>query len=194
MQATGVDMALDANGNAFLAYDGGTQFGVARVLASFTNRPARADLRAKMGSQNVSALRVVRHPTLDVALVELASPLAMSGNATTFEFQGFHTGTPSSLIGAKLVCYGYGWGASDGSGVGTLRTATLETLRATATEIELMTNSKLQMLAPGDSGGPCYYNTGTRWLLASVTSYGNQSTIHNLHTSAFATWANAVRN
>ena len=137
MQAVGVDLALDANGNAFLAYDGGAQFGVARVLASFTNRPARADLRAKMGSQNVAALRVVRHPTLDVALVELASPLAMSGNSTTFEFQGFHTALPSSLVGKSLVCYGYGIVATDNSGVGTLRTATLETIEATATEIEL---------------------------------------------------------
>ena len=50
------------------------------------------------------------------------------------------------------------------------------------------------MLASGDSGGPCYYNSGKAWYLASVTSWGNQSTIHNLHTSTFASWANAVRN
>ena len=194
MQAVAVDLALDANNNVFVAYDGGTQFGVARVLASFTSRPAPSDMRATMGSQSAAALRVYRHPTLDVALVELATPLAMSGNATTFEFQGFHTGTPSSLVGKTLHCYGYGWGANDGSGSGTLRSAKLETVRATSTEIELGLNDRDQMLSHGDSGGPCYYNSGTRWYLASVTSYGSAASIHNLHTSAFASWANAIRN
>jgi hypothetical protein len=109
-----------------------------------------------MGSQSTVAKWVVRHPTLDIALVKLQKPLAMNGLTYGHRFELEPT-PASELIGETAQCYGYGRFTFQGGG-GTLRTAELEIIDAPTNEIKFGRNDDGQAHWRGDSGSSCLYN------------------------------------
>jgi uncharacterized delta-60 repeat protein len=198
-EAMATGLAIDPSGNLFVSFalDGLSStegaFGAVHLFQEFGNVPAWAGLSVTMGSQTAGTERVFRHATLDVALVKLSAPLAMNGATTGYQFQGFHTGAPSTLVGKTLDCYGYGWSTTAGAGFGTLRNAKLKVTSSSSDAYVLAANAKGQIVYRGDSGGPCFYDNGTRWVVAGVTSFGNDSSATQLAASAFAAWASLVR-
>ncbi len=110
-------------------------------------------------SANVSnwatATQIFRHPTLDVALVELdQSVLDANGSVLTMPVW---SGTSAGLDGQTIYCQGYGVNdVQNLSGFGTLRGATFTVSQGSPGSFVLDPNSAGDYLAPGDSGAPCF--------------------------------------
>jgi uncharacterized delta-60 repeat protein len=202
--ARGNALALDRTGHAFVVGDAvvgtGTQIGVAAFLLDHLSVRAWPELTATMGSQKVSSLWVYRHPSLDVALISLAAPLSISGNSTTWQFGGFYGDSVASLQGKTALCAGYGnTDKASTTGFGTLRTANLPITDTSSTEITLLPNSREQIIANGDSGGPCYAKDATgAYKLAGVASWislsgGEIETGHDVAAPSFSAWVKSMR-
>lgn len=194
--ADGVDLAVDAGANVLVLSDVMGPFsmaGVSRIIGAHLDRAASPDLVAIMGSQERAATRVVRHPSLDVALVKLAAPMQMGLSTTGYVSNPLYNQAPSTLLGKTLDCYGYGVSSYDGSGSGVLRTADLKVIETMYNEIRTGVNSRGQALNHGDSGGPCFYNDGKSWWIAGVTSHGTDTTADSIAASAVASWVNTIK-
>ena len=94
--------------------------------------------------------------SLDVALLLLDSPASVNGYTPMSSY--------SPQIGDSLFCAGYGNGGSAG-GPGVLRSATVTVSNDVSNNAPsnpnvfvVNSNSRGQIQAPGDSGGPCFYN------------------------------------
>jgi hypothetical protein len=112
---------------------------------------------ARMGSQSRRVKRVVKHPHLDAALVQLDMPMRMDDSTTGYEMELYH-GDASAIEGTRVNCYGYGFNTFT-SGFGTLRTADLEVAKVGSTGIiRLEPNANGQIPWEGDSGSSCIYN------------------------------------
>lgn len=128
-----------------------------------------------MGSQSTTSSRIVRHPTRDVVLVRLASPMRMGGSTTGYSM-GIYHGDSEDLVDTRADCYGYGRDEY-GGGFGTLRTARLRIDRVEDSgRIRFVPNADGQIQWKGDSGGSCVHTTasGTR-LLTGVNASCNHT-------------------
>jgi hypothetical protein len=135
---------------------------------------------ASMGLAATAGFEVVRHPTLDVAMVRLASPFAMrvaGGTSTTAFERGLVRSAPVALWGRAVQCFGFGIDNIVGadSGAGTLRTASgMPIVAAFGAELLIEPNAAGQIAAPGDSGGPCLLaDSSGRQVVAGVVSVGH---------------------
>lgn len=137
-------------------------------------------------------------PSLDIALVKLATPMRLNGRTTGYELHGFDTSAPSTFVGTTMECCGYGKNTYDG-GFGTLRAGSLDVASATFDEYRLMANESDQITYRGDWGGPCYSTTGGQWRVSGITSWGNITTsidttqTNNVAAARFASWVQSTR-
>jgi hypothetical protein len=130
---------------------------------------------ATMGSQTSGGVYAVTHPSLDFALLRLATPFRMQGSTTGYRVP-LYTDPTSSLTGKTLRCLGYGCNVYDPSkdictgSDGTLRQAFLPVQTAPVDDYSFSTgtNAKGQGFAPGDSGCGCSLQTAQGWALAGV--------------------------
>jgi hypothetical protein len=132
----------------------------------------------QMGSQFSGVNHVVNHPTRDVTIAHLQSPMLMNGSTTTY-VRPLRT-TPLA-VGDTAQCYGYGLNTFD-SGSGTLRTATLRVGSVSETEYVFDRNESGQVQWKGDSGGTCVDGSGRAVSVASYCWYNGTS--HEVYSCA----------
>jgi hypothetical protein len=145
-----------------------------------------------------SADQVFLHPTLDVALVHLASSITNAGGHVLHT--PLYTGTSVSLMGKKVYCQGYGVSDAARSTYGTLRSALLDVNGASSGWVALAQNASGQLLAPGDSGTGCFLFGPTETLLwplrfnalVAVDSVGFPGGTTGVGADGFASWASGV--
>ncbi|MFC1643070.1 trypsin-like serine protease [Myxococcota bacterium] len=85
------------------------------------------ELPSTINPQAIQTSKIVKHPSLDVALVKLASPMSIPNSLlaswTTSEYsKSISSETTSSIAGLRAICAGYGNDTFEG-GQGTLRWA-----------------------------------------------------------------------
>ena len=96
--------------------------------------------------------------TVDVAMVQLGEDAPYSAGLSA---------SPTVAVGTTLACYGYGWWATNGSGLGSLWYADESVARTSGDPVPgglvfdtrrytINKNNSGQIFAPGDSGGPCF--------------------------------------
>ncbi len=121
--------------------------------------------------------RVAVLSTQDIALVHFPDGVLPSLS------NGMYGGSDQSLVGQTLRCYGYGWSDPVEYLGGDLRTADLTvtetgyyTCGLFSTEYcypshgyWLTRNSLGQIMAPGDSGGPCFIDYGATRYITGIT-------------------------
>ncbi len=119
--------------------------------------PAPSGTIIRLGAQAIPAAEVIRHPTLDAALVRASSALMIGSPPITGFDRGLWRGTAASLVGRLTQCVGYGLNDIDGPDVGggTIRTAALPIDRLDGPHLVLLPSIRGQILAPGDSGSSC---------------------------------------
>jgi Trypsin-like peptidase domain len=102
-----------------------------------------------------TGVNVYRHPTLDVALIQLGGAITdPSGGVLTTPI---YTGADTSLIGHSLYCQGYGVNEEPAeSGFGTLRSMSFTVQYAGVGWFDFFPASGGPYLAPGDSGAGCF--------------------------------------
>jgi hypothetical protein len=126
--------------------------------------------------QSVMSDRVHVVPGADVAMIHLATPFTVNGSTTGF-MQSVEARAPSDYVGTTLRCYGQGAHGfiPTGGGLfdGRYRWAALTVESASATALRILPNSSAQILAFGDSGGPCFVTRGTTTSLVSLTRGGD---------------------
>lgn len=123
---------------------------------------------------NAAPDNVVQVGYQDVGMVQL-------GEAVGTYSAGTNT-SPTVYVGQSLKCYGYGFYATNGAGLGTLTWAS-EGVASTMGEpvsggwlpdyrrYKINVNAQSQIQAPGDSGGPCFdLWTGTQTGVQSTTN------------------------
>ena len=107
--------------------------------------------------------RIVGHddPDMDIALVRLQRTQFVNGS-NNLNFERLWFGSRENLVPRPVTCYGYGRNTASG-GSGTLRKGTMST-RVDGTEwingFIVDPNFDGQILLAGDSGGPCFFDTG----------------------------------
>lgn len=147
---------------------------------------------AQMGSQSRLVIQVIDHPSLDVTLAHLQSPLSMGSSLNSY-VRPLRT-TPLAVSEA-VQCYGYGRNTFN-SGAGTLRTAALNLSSLTATEYNFDRNGSNQVQWKGDSGGPCIDSEGNAVSVTSYCWYGDNAVYSCavVRSDVFASWANDYTN
>jgi len=108
-----------------------------------------------------TGVAIYRHPTLDVALVELDGSIYSPGGQLVTT--PIYTGAGTSLVGKSIYCQGYGVSvAPPGNDYGTLRSMSFLVQWAGAGWVDYLPPSGAPVLAPGDSGSSCFlYPPGT---------------------------------
>lgn len=164
---------------------------VTAAHCDLTTSPATVAYR---GSDQRNVVRVERHPSLDVALVELASAMPNVWPTSMYPW------SPESLEGRDITCYGYGHNTIPLSGQTTLRQGVMRVVEGESDDLIFSRSpGRDQMILPGDSGGGCFLNNSSRALVsvafaAEVThdANGNIAAVfdgHSTPTSAFSQWA-----
>jgi hypothetical protein len=120
-----------------------------------------ASVTVRMGSQLSLASSLVVHPSVDAAIVHLASPMTMNGSTTNHQMVLYPYARNTLTPGELVTCRGYGESTFQGGQFGTLRTADLP-VRGTNFiyfwvwfDLGIDVNSRGQLLSFGDSGGSC---------------------------------------
>jgi hypothetical protein len=99
-----------------------------------------------------------------------------------------------------LDCYGYG--ASNGAqntGFGTLRSGDLKVSATTTNDYTVLPNAQGQIIASGDSGGPCFAKDASNvWRVSGITSWNRFTAnevleAHQIAAPAFASWVRSIR-
>lgn len=149
----------------------------ARPAAPTSIYPASA-IRATIGGATVTADRVVTHPSIDVALVRLATPLQVGDDMT-----GWSRRVRASYVwaGESVTCYGYGaYTFSEGTEVvdpaDRLRRSSNMVTTSVDPRLTVAANLSGQIAMGGDSGGPCLSNGE----IAGVTANSDSQTIATL--------------
>ncbi len=152
-----------------------------------------------MGQQWSIADYAVNHPSLDFALLRLATPLRMNGSTSGYRVP-VYAGSAKSLEGSTLICRGYGCNeytptpdnAYACTGLdGTLRQAMLTAKVGGAGELNftVLANGQGQVLAPGDSGAGCFATTSQGTGLAGVLKAGSMTENYLGVPENWRTWA-----
>ncbi|KYG02469.1 hypothetical protein BE21_54940 [Sorangium cellulosum] len=118
------------------------------------------ELPSPVNPQTKTVAQVIKHPTLDVALLKLSSPLAMPAGlfqpwSTTGYQKTISSRTTNAMSGLAVNCAGYGRNTFT-SGSGQLRWASFSVGPESSTFFIVQNNSLSQVPWHGDSGGPCY--------------------------------------
>jgi hypothetical protein len=144
-----------------------------------------ANVSVVMGAQTSVGVFAVTHPSLDFALLRLATPLRMNGSATGFRMP-LYSDTTASLGGKILTCRGYGCNrytnAPGGDGFdcvgndGTLRQAMLLAKQGEYDDynFDVAANDRGQLTGPGDSGTGCFASTANGLALAGILKAGGR--------------------
>lgn len=119
--------------------------------AAWATSPSSTTVR--MGTQSAQADQIVLHPTLDVALVHLATPMRMSFSTTGYRRE-LRTAAPSTIVGTNVNCRGYGNNTYTG-GSGAPLQANVPVNSADATHYYLVPNAQGQIPWMNDSGSVC---------------------------------------
>jgi hypothetical protein len=154
--------------------------------------PASLTVSILFGGTTTGA-QIFLHPTLDVALLQLAGSLT-NGEGHPFATP-LYNGTSSSLVSQGLL-YLQGWGRNTASGGdGMLRFGSLGSITPTATGFFGFPNSAGQIQAPGDSGSSVFVHYDGHWNVAGVASQdwfdasGNPLESFSVGADAFRNWA-----
>lgn len=147
--------------------------------------------RVRYGDELITPSEIFIAPNgLDVALVRLAIGAQIDGDRTSF-VRNLHSGTPASLVGQTLDCWGFGANAPDASGAGTLRRASLRVAESGNGWVGIERNASGQLMTTGDSGGVCFFGGQA----IGVHNYrymqvgGVMQRGYETHASAFRDWA-----
>lgn len=148
-------------------------------------------LRVRLGNEVLWGSEIFIDPNgEDVALVRLQSGFLIDGSREKFS-RPIYSGTPASLVGKTLDCWGYGANDPSGNGAGTLRRASQAVVESGANWIGVERNALAQLLTTGDSGAVCFYNGQA----TSVHNYrydevnGTYTRGYETHATAFRSWA-----
>jgi len=109
------------------------------------------------GQTSASGVQVFRHPTADVALVELTNSVVSP--AGTVESTPIYPSSTTGLVGKSVYCEGFGVNSAapaPGTGQGTLRSAMMTVAAASGGDLLFFPNAAGQSLAGGDSGAGCF--------------------------------------
>lgn len=140
------------------------------------NAASQSGVQVSYNGQSAMSDRVHVVPGTDAAMVHVATPFTVNGSTTGF-MQSVEARAPSDYVGTTLRCYGQGTHAFLSAGGivadGRYRWAPLTVASASATQLRFLPNSDAQILAFGDSGGPCFVTRGSTTSLVSLTSWGN---------------------
>ncbi len=117
-----------------------------------------ANVTVSMGSQASVADAIVRHPTLDLAMIRLRSPLAMNGSTSGYVRYFYFDFVPPATL--PVQCFGYGTGAA-----GTLSTGSFTATNSGSPLRNISSGSNTSQqgvvtgqplgIASGDAGGAC---------------------------------------
>jgi len=148
---------------------------VARARDIWYFREDRPDYNAAFADQ------YLLNEVQDVALVHFPSGDPYYA-LPLFSDNGLHLGLDAELVGRPLTCFGYGWNAF-GTGGGVLRSAVLTPSTVGRSPCGLYqtdcyptdgyfmpTNIAGQVLAEGDSGGPCFLDAGGERVVTGITN------------------------
>jgi hypothetical protein len=145
------------------------------VMTGGTAVPAGDLLVTGPSGASSTAVAVFLHPTLDVALVELAGPLLNAAGQSLST--PIYTGPSAGLVGQSVYCQGFGiHAAAAGTGYGTLRSAVMTVAGASVGSLFFFPNAQGQSLAGGDSGAGCFLHApggASPNYVVSVHSYGD---------------------
>lgn len=155
---------------------------------------AAAGSRATMATQSRQVDWVLDHPTLDVTIAHLSSPMTMNGSAQGYKMAIRET----PLTGPEtVVCRGYGSNArkidpatgnyDQGTGAGTLREASVKVGAKLTDTILMYQNSAGQIPWHGDSGSSCFDSNGRSVGVGSSES-GDPTKIVYVRADRFASW------
>ncbi|WHT20731.1 serine protease [Crossiella sp. CA-258035] len=143
----------------------------AKHCTNSTPRQVRVgSLYRNQGGSTAAVKRVVRHPSIDLALLELASPVSQATVPVA---------STSGPVGTATRIIGWGATRADGSGAATylkeLNTSIVADTRCTngmnaAAEICTNNTGGNQGACYGDSGGPQVKQVGGAWQLVGATS------------------------
>jgi hypothetical protein len=177
------------------------------ITAKHCGLSAGATAQIKNGGTAQVTNPVFNHPSLDVTVGRLASTLLPLGDPALSGPFPLYKGSVANLLNKTLYCQGWGINAPDGSGGGVLRQANLlvdQVNTATPTYCNgadntdcyrLTKNAQGQLLAPGDSGGPCWLPGSTQ---QQYRRTGVQSTWNGVDKDwqpaapHFRDWANGI--
>jgi V8-like Glu-specific endopeptidase len=127
-----------------------------------------------MTGQSAKGAAVYRHPTLDVAILQLATPLLGPNGKHYTNY--LMDATSASLVGQTLYCAGWGNYANDDAGKevgwGTLRSAYMHVSRTDAQGYDMYRNDQCQVQFNGDSGSSCFLNVNGNYYITGVDSQG----------------------
>jgi hypothetical protein len=164
-----------------------------------TNMSTPSTITIVYGNQTQVGAVAAKHPTLDVALVYVASPFAHNGS-TTSRSMGLYAGPTSNLVGKKLFCAGYGYNTYDG-GFGTLRMGLIAVSGVQGQGYGVTPNGAGQVQWYGDSGGSCLLDVAGGKFITGVQSsswhYPDAKTVVGAHQPSaehFREWAMDVMN
>jgi Trypsin/FG-GAP-like repeat len=155
---------------------------------------------ATMGSQTSVGTYAVTHPSLDFAILKLATPFRMNGSPNGFRMP-LYEGSTQSLGGQSLLCRGYGCNAYGANGSctgndGTLRQAMLRAKPGGFDDYNFNVgpNSRGQITAPGDSGTSCFAQVAGTWRLAGILKSGSAAEVYFGRPENWRSWAMAYVN
>ena len=119
-----------------------------------------------LNGANATGARVFLHPSVDIAVLELSTPLEPNPSGIA---ASLYTGSQQALLGKTLYCQGWGRNTFV-SGQGTLRSASLTVSDFDADGYVLDPNGSGQIDWSGDSGSSCFILQNGRYAITGVQS------------------------
>lgn len=160
----------------------------AHVVSWAVNNPGAISIQ--MGSQSTTGSAVHLHPSMDVALVQMAAPFTMNGSTTSHEKQLYTYDAPR-LVGKTLACDGYGNNTYT-TGTGTLRHADLPVNNVEGSGYRLYPNSQGQIQWMNDSGSSCHQNGNITGVQSTCAHWPELQRVHSCYqegAASFGDWA-----
>lgn len=148
-----------------------------------------------MGAQSRTVKRVLPHPDIsfgvDVALVQLTSPMTMNNSNS-----GFRRQVESSLltVGTQVTCFGYGNNTFHTGAGSTLRSAVLNIQNGANNLYVFIPNATGQIMWRGDSGGTCLTAAGRAITVHKSSTFSGTQVLSSegVTSQYFAPWVNGV--
>ncbi len=150
-------------------------------------------MSVRLGNELLKASEVYIAPGLDVALVRMSTGFLINSSRTGF-VRPLHSGTPASLVGQTLDCWGFGANDPSGAGAGTLRRAAQKVVESASGWVGIERNSAGQLMTTGDSGGVCFFAGQAIGVHNSRYHQVNGVYMrgHETHAASFRTWASGI--